>query len=356
MSDAEFTDAVSRAADLLRASRAPVIAGLGTDVAGIVAAFRLAEILGAAVDHAGAEWALRDQAVLQSTGLMVASPGEVRRRADTLLLVGDGPLQAWPGLSDFLFADRGTGDSSNAFSRRVVALTRRAHGLPDTTVAPWLEVDTPALPGLLAALRARVNGRPLARGFERAAEIESAAGTLKAATFGVALWCPGEIEALTIEMLTGLVKDLNAQTRWSGLSVSPDASAVAAAMASGWMTGLPLRVSFARGRPEHDPWQYDAKRLVESGEADAVVWISAFGDPPPRWLGTVPAIVLAEPSLLAKSAATIAIPVGRPGRDHDGVVFDRTSGVLVEIIAVSPGGPPSAADVLTRITTSVSAS
>ena len=58
-------------------------------------------------------------------------------------------------------------------------------------------------------------------------------------------------------MLAGLIKDLNVATRWSGLPVMADASLTAAAMASGWMTGLPLRVSYAGGRPAHDPWQYE---------------------------------------------------------------------------------------------------
>ena len=87
-----------------------------------------------------------------------------------------------------------------------------------------------------------------------------------------------------------------------------------AAMASAWMTGLPLRTSFARGRPEHDPWRYDARRLVETGEADAVVWISAFGEPPPEWLGGVPAVVLTDAAMRPVGPNAITIPVGRPGR------------------------------------------
>jgi formylmethanofuran dehydrogenase subunit B len=195
----------------------------------------------------------------------------------------------------------------------------------------------------------------LAQDFGRAAEVDAAAGILRAAKFGVALWSPEEIDAMTIEMLTGLIKDLNVVTRWSGLSVSTDASAGAAALASGWMTGLPLRVSFAHGRPKHDPWQYDAKRLVESGEADAVVWIAAFDKLLPDWLGDVPTIVLADPAgPKPKGKISISIPVGWPGRDHDGVIYDRSTGTLVEVVAQAPSGRQNAADVLNRIANLVS--
>ncbi len=73
-----------------------------------------------------------------------------------------------------------------------------------------------------------------------------------------------------------------------------DASLTTAAMASGWMTGLPLRVSYAGGRPAHDPWQHSARRMIESGEADALVWISAESGPPPDWVSSVPSIVLSR--------------------------------------------------------------
>jgi formylmethanofuran dehydrogenase subunit B len=351
MSDPEFDAAVARAAKLLRASKAPVIAGLGADVAGIVAAFRLAEKLGAAIDHAGAEWALRDQAVLQDVGLMLVSPSEVFQRADVVLVVGERPFQAWPELPDLLFPERSDAGSA-ASGRGIVALTGRAPKLKNGKVATWFKSHAAELPMLLAAMRARINRRPLAHDVERATEIEAATDILRAAQFGVALWCPEEIDALTIEMLTGLVKDLNATTRWSGLSVSSDLSATAAAMASGWMTALPLRSSFARGRPLHDPWQYDARRLVEAGETDLVVWISTFGEPTPDWLNDVPSIVIADLAVAkTKSKAAVSIPVGRPGRDHGGVVFDRMTGTLVEVVSQASSDEPGVADALNRIGT-----
>ena len=203
------------------------------------------------------------------------------------------------------------------------------------------------LPALLAALRARVNARPLADGFDRT-EIDRFAGLMMTATFGVALWCAAEVDALSIEMLVGLIKDLNAETRWSGISVAADVSVIGAATAAGFMAGVPLRTGFAAGRPDHDPWRYDARRLVESGEADAVVWISAFGEPPPAWLEGVPSVVLSD---MPHAPATnrIALPVGRPGIDHDAVLYDHRIGTLVEVRASAPRQTVTAAEALDRL-------
>ncbi len=329
--DAELDDAVTRAARLLGASRAPVIVIIAADIAATVAAFRLAERLGAAIDHLGAEAALRDQAVLQDVGLMLISPAEARRRADVVLLVGDQPLNVWPG------------------RRKMLALTSQAPSSSDFDVT-WLRADAATLPAVLAALRARINGRPIAPGFADAVEIDAAASLLKAAAYGVALWSADELATLTIEMLAGLVKDLNLATRWSGLPAATDVSRTAAAMASGWMTGLPLRVSYAGGRPTHDPWRYDARRLVESGEADAIVCVSALGDPLPEWIGVVPSVVLSTAPTRAKGASVIDVPIGSAGSDHDAILFNRLTGTLTQHPAATvPSEIPSAAMVLRRI-------
>ncbi len=183
-SDAELDDAVTRAARLLRESNAPVIAIQGVDIAAIVGAFRLAQRLGAAIDHAGAEAALRDQAVLQDIGLMLVSPAEARRRADTVLLVGDRPLEVPPRLRMFLHSSRWRWRGTKR--RQVVALTSE---LPDPpgAVVTWLKADLTSLPSLLAALRPDQRQASGLRLRGRSREVEHIAGLLKAASFGVAL-------------------------------------------------------------------------------------------------------------------------------------------------------------------------
>jgi formylmethanofuran dehydrogenase subunit B len=155
-------------------------------------------------------------------------------------------------------------------------------------------------------------------------------------------------------MLAGLIEDLNARTRWTGLSISSDPTVTGAAMAAAWMTGLPIRASFGRGRAEQDPWRCEARRMVESGEADALVWISAFGEPPPHWAEAVPTVVVADQSVHANGATTL-LRVGRPGVDHAGVLHDRVVGALSEVAPESPSVAPSVADALTRIAAALDA-
>src|SRR5260370_28883085 len=91
---AELDTAAATAARLLDASRQPLVAGLGTDVAGARAALALAQRIGAVIDHMNADALLRDLDVLREAGVMLTTPSETSLPADTLLLIGPGMTHA----------------------------------------------------------------------------------------------------------------------------------------------------------------------------------------------------------------------------------------------------------------------
>ena len=146
-------------------------------------------------------------------------------------------------------------------------------------------------------------------------------------------------------MLFGLIDDLNARTRFSGLPLTPGDNAHGVLQTCGWLTGFPMRAGFGRGRPEHDPWRFDATRLVDDGEADCALWISAYRAAMPAWQRTIPQIVLST----APADQHVAIQVGRPALDHDAVEHDMASGMIVARAAGHASALPSVADVITRI-------
>ena len=153
--------AIEEAARLLGASRLPVIAGLGADVAGTRAALALAQRLGGVVDH------MQSTAVLRDLRCCTRSRhhGHDAERGPP---AGRCPLAGWRGHSRRV---AGTvrpslrvpehGEATRAPHRLALSAdatvrslrVERAHGI-DRRASP------PSLPALLAALRARIAGRP----------------------------------------------------------------------------------------------------------------------------------------------------------------------------------------------------
>lgn len=338
--------ACAEAARLLERSRLPVIAGLGTDVAGARAAIALAQRAGAVIDHMHTEALLHVLDVVRDAGIMTTTPTEARLRADMLLLVGPLPADA---LSPLLSARPDKGE------RRVIWLCPGRAARRDGVFGNIQTIGRGAdqVPAVLAALRAMVAGRPVGAAPVGAKVVRAAADQLKAARFGTAVWSAATLDALSIEMLCGFIKDLNAQTRFSGLPLPPGDNALGVLQVCGWMSALPPRIGFARGFAEHDPWHFDARRLVDSGEADCVLWISAYRPESPTWTRDVPTIALTGDGASFPRRPRVHVLVGRPGIDHDAVEYLPAAGTLSWATATAPRTTIRVSDALDQIATAL---
>jgi formylmethanofuran dehydrogenase subunit B len=95
---------------------------------------------------------------------------------------------------------------------------------------------------------------------------------------------------------------------------------------------------------------YGARRLIESGEADALLWVEAlptFGVERPQG---VPTVVLSSTGNGATAADDVAIEVGCPGVDHDAELYLWSIAGIGMVKATRPNaGAPTVAEVLGRI-------
>jgi len=334
---------VSVAASLLSGSRQPLLTGMGTDIEGARAAMTLAEQIGGVIDHMHSTAVLRDLDSMRETGVMLTTPVEAHVRADTVLLVGDQLLESWPELAARILG--------SPLRRRIIWLAPASNAK-----LSGYEVETTRLvvgsgakrAAALASLRARAKGCPVANLFLPLAQIDAVAETLRAARFGVAIWSAAALDALEIETINGLVRDLNEMTRFSTLPLPPPDNGAGVLAACGWMTGFPMRTGFGAGMPVHDPWRFDTERLVAEGETDCVMWISALGASWPAW-GEAPAIALCDAAAAFAREPKARITVGRPGVDHDAVLHNPDTGSLVATPASAPSEAPSVAQVLALI-------
>jgi formylmethanofuran dehydrogenase subunit B len=348
-------DGIAEAARLLAASRQPLIAGLGTDVAGARAAATLAKQLGAIVDHMHADVLLRNLEVMRSSGVLLTTCSEASVRADIVLLIGPGLDGAWLQLPGRLFEPRRNSGGPN-IERRIYCLCPAR----DLKIASLEKITTVTvgkrrdeLSPLLAALRARVAGRPIGKAGVSSKKLDEVAAALKEARYGVAIWSAAVLDALTIEMVCGLVDDLNATTRFAGLPLAPDDNAVGVMQTCAWMTGAPMRSRLGPGLPQHDPWLFDSRRLVATGEVDCVVWISAYRAATAEWRGTPAVIALTAGQADFAAPPRVHIEIGRPGIDHDGVAYLPSIGTLGLVEAREPSSLISAADAISRIAVSL---
>jgi formylmethanofuran dehydrogenase subunit B len=339
--------AAERAADILSAARFPVIAGLGTDVAGARASILLAERLRGAYDHMYSAPVFTDLDVMRQAGLMFTTPNEARLRADVFLFIGRDLTRVWPAMMERLSPDEIPPFDLAREPRKLLWIARARGAKVDGLTIETL--DSSNLHTTLAALRARAAGRPVSCAKSARRKLDEIVEILKNARFGVAVWGGDSLDSLSIEMLHGLIRDLNKRTRFSGLPLGNDSNASGVVQTSGWMTGFPVRTSFGRGFPEHDTWRFDATRMIESGEADAALWISAYGVEAPQWKKNIPLVALASPQTDFAQEPQVCIEIGCPGIDHDAAEFARETGSIISRKASHPSQASSVEAVIGQI-------
>ncbi len=355
-SPASLEDAVRAAAQSLGAARAPLVAGLGTDVDGVRAALALAQRLGAVVDHALSDGLYRNLAVLQRTGWIATTLAELRNRCDLLVVAGPDPATAHPRLYERWVAP--TPAFQNPPSREVVFLC----GEPlDATRATLANLPVTVLPGdparvgdAAAALTAALPDPSRAVGAAGIAAdgIAALAARLLKARYAVVAWAASAFQGphadLTVERLVRLVHDVNRHTRCAGLPLAGHDNVVGANQVCTWQLGVPLRASLGGGAPLHDPYRFAWDRYLDT--ADAVLWISSFRPETPAFPPGKPVVVLAPPGTTFTTEPAVFIPVGTPGIDHPGHVFRSDTVVALRARGLIDRGLPNVATVLTAIT------
>lgn len=348
-----FESSVAQAAKILGSAQQPLLGGLGADVGGIRAALRLADRLGAAVDHMNTRGLMRNLLTLQDTGWIASTFAEVRTRADFVLIVGTDLVSRFPRVIERLIARTDSPFHDKPIDRRVVCLGPSAPSLP---VSQIIDCPQERLGEVLGAMRALLAGRYLQAESVAGIPVDTLRGIVEEmqnARYGIIAWAAADIDVahgeLTVQTLCSLISDLNETTRFGGLPLGGNDGDVTANQVTAWQTGFPLRTGFGRGVPDYDPIHFSAERMIANGDADALLWISAF-DPtrlPPGF--AKPTIVIGGSTMKFDKPPEVFIPVSTPGLHHAGHFFRSDSVMAVRLRKLTDSPLPSVAQTLTAI-------
>ncbi len=357
---ASLDEAIAAAAGYLKKAERPLLAGLGTDVDGMRAAVHLAEASRGILDHMHGRAISNNMRVLQSRGWMTTSLTEVRNRADLIVFVGTDARQfhsfyeraIWPAETMF--------DPKPAQRQLVYlgnGLKAPTSGAPRGIKSSQLKCPPEQLGELAGAVNAVLLEQPLNNKVAsiKPDTIEQLAEQLKNAKYSVIIWAPGELPddtaEHTIESICNLVETLNETTRSAGFMLGGGDGATTATSVSAWLTGYPLRVSFARGYAEYDPVANDTQTLLDERSVDAMLWLSTLASERkvPAGERKLPTIVIADSEQCLESEPDVFIPAGIPGVDHIGTLIRADSVVSLPLKQVRDIGRARAADILQAI-------
>jgi formylmethanofuran dehydrogenase subunit B len=360
----DLAAALSRAADILRAARYPLVYGLeGEAGRGQRAAVALAERLGGALDTATSSSHAASILATQEVGKSTCTLGEIRNRCDLIVCFGADPQTTHPRLLSHyslepagLFVPRGRAD------RTLIVVDARP--TPTAELADqFLPLESEAFFAALWTLRALVRGRSLDP--RRVAEQTGhdldqwrrLAERMQEARYGSLLYGPtlmaGPTGAHQAAAVLALVRDLNAHTRFVGRSLRGPHNASGADQVLLWRTGYAYAVDFARGYPRFGPGEYTAAALLRRGEPDAALVVAS--DPlvelepqAASELRRLPLVYVGPPGTATWSGATVGLATSISGIHTGGVAY-RMDEVPVPLVPVLESRRPSGGEILRRL-------
>lgn len=358
--EVSLEQAVEHIAGLMKASKQPLIGGMGTDLNGARAAMALADHSRATVDSQFSDAAFKNILVLQDTGYMTTTLTEVRNRVDLLLVVGTDIESTFPRFFERVVWPKESMFGQEVESREIIYLGKKPSGDASTSPggrrAEVIECDQEDLPEVMSVLRALVNGKTIQAesvGGIAAADLAAIADKLKAAKYGVITWSGTQLNMdhaeATIQNICEMIKEINNTTRCNGLPLGGKEGDTLVNAVSSWQSGYPMRTSFSRNVPDYDPYLNRGQRMLDEREVDLLLWVSSFntaGTPPKTDATTV---VLGRSGMTFEQEPEVFIPVGVPGIDHEGRTFRCDSVVSLPLKKLRDSGLPSTSDVLTAV-------
>ena len=358
---ATLEDAILRAADILRASRSPLVYGLSrSSTEGQRAAVALADRIGATIDTTASLCHAPSVLALQQVGESTCTLGEVKNRADLVVFWGSNPVVSHPRHFERYSVDPpGEFVPLGRAGRTVVVADVKP--TPTTAAA---DLFLPIEPGrdfeALWTLRGLVRGIPMDSDAPTGAPLrllEELAGRMKSCRFGVVFFGTGlsmtGLGHRNVEALLRLVTDLNAHTRFYVRRMRVQGDVTGADSVLAWQTGYPFSVNLARGYPRYNPGEFSAQEMLERGEADCCLLVGSegvdrFSPAAVAELKRIPTISLDYPSVESAIPPTVRFTTAVYGIHRPGTAY-RMDEIPIPLRAFLPSDYPSDGEVLRMI-------
>ncbi|MBN9519525.1 formylmethanofuran dehydrogenase subunit B [bacterium] len=377
---AEPDAAFARAAELLAASRAPLIYGLSRSTTeGQRAATALADRLGATIDTTASTGHAPSIMALQQVGESTSTLGEVKNRADLVVFWGSDPVVTHPRHLERYSADPvGRFVPGGRRDRFVVVVDER-----ETETAKLADRFIQVEPGChweaLWRLRMLVRlgpeghrdtgtqghrdtgtGTPsqsLSPSVPQSLSLEDLASRMKTCRCGIVFFGSGitrePLGHRVVEALLQLVTDLNEHTRFYARRMRRFGDVAGADSVLAWQTGYPFGVNLARGYPRYNPGEFTGPELLARGEVDLclVVGGETIADLPPAaraHLDRIPVILLDAPDAETDLKAAVRFTTAVYGVHRPGTAY-RMDEVPIPLRVILPTDYPSDGEVLNEL-------
>lgn len=330
-------DGIARAAGILANARYPLLYGFsGTSCETQRIAVGIADRIGGSIDTPTSIEQGPTGVSFQGVGEVTSSLGEVANRGDLIIYWGTDPETTHPRhLSRYSLEPKGMFVPRGREDRTCVVVDVRRTPTADKADV-FIQVPANRDFEALWTLRALAAGQTLDEQSVKSATgvpwatWQDLAERMKRAKFGAIFFGTGLSMSrgghVNSEALLGLVRDLNAYTRFVARPMRGAGNVFGADNVLAWQTGFPFGVNLSRGYPRFNPGEYTAEEILARGEADAALVVAGgnldlLSAKAKAQLARIPTVVLDWQDTPLWRQATVALATAAYGIHTPGTAY-----------------------------------
>jgi formylmethanofuran dehydrogenase subunit B len=351
-------EAIQESARILSEASYPLLYGWSsTSCEAIKAGIELTEEVGGIIDNTSTVCHGPSILAVQNVGLIGATLGQIRHRADLIIYWGSNPWSAHPR-----HMERYTALSDGRFQRniwrRVTARVR----------ADSVRKKIARIVGIFFKRGEKYLSRETEKKFEAVPEEErklivvdvrkTRSAELADIFFGLGLtMSKGKLR--NVEAAIKLTQELNERTKFIIIPMRGHFNVTGANTVFTWQTGYPYAVDFSLGYPRYNPGETSAIDVLRRGDVDAALVIASdpvsnFPREAVRHLIDIPLIVIDPHLSPTATVADVVIPSAFVGIEAEGTAYrmDHVPLPLKKVVE-PPDGILSDEEILRRILSEV---
>lgn len=308
-------NAIKKIIELKKNSTGIHFDGLGCDLDGINELINFAEICNASMDHMEGEKYSQFFSYFQSFGAPQVSYGEISKRADLIIYIGNDNNSYFESFYENYFLKKGKKlfkDQINFISDQINF--SYAHN--------FIKVKNDSLESYISDLTNTYLNYDLSSKRKKN-EFGTIINEINKCNYGVVVFQSMLENNFLTQRIIELVKKLIIKKKFTLLHLVGNNNSAGFIQSSLWKTGFPNRYNFTDSGPIYDPHNFSAVKIKENKQLQ--FYISCFEDSPEISMFDKN-IFIGNPNLKNTEIFNVYIPSSVPGVDSDGLIV-RGDGV-----------------------------
>ncbi len=328
----DFSEVIKKAKNIIKLANEISVLNLGTDMGSIRSMLSFSATHNACFDHINSQLFFNTMNLVQRSGYMSTTLGEVKNRSDVIMIFGNQIIDQHPRIIEKFLLPKNS-FAQNVKKRKIYLIGNYSKSILNNLKHDKRIIHINFNIELISLLINSLNDKTYSSSLKIKKNIfEELLSNIEKSKYSVFMWTGSDFKKsdnyqTILQSISNYVLHLNKQSRAACLPIAGSLGDTTSNQVATWLTGYPARIKCSNNFFNHDRFSYNVSRLISESETDLVIYVNNFYREKIEINPKIKNIILGHPQSTFSTTPDIFIPVGIPGLDYQDIMF-RTDNVV----------------------------